>query len=111
MNLAEALDRTLSIGRIPAVTGVGWGGDMDDEYATVASSVPCRIEITDIDQYTIWIMDDVVTPRVGDLVLITDWEPQLEVIRVQHWTRSTAEFHHFEMAAKPVYPTRRFVDA
>lgn len=111
MLLEQALDRVLSLYRLPDTpTGTAWAGDMDDVYELVVAEVTARIELTRVDEWTIWIMDDTTTPRHGDRLIFSDGL-QMEVHRVQPWTRPNGDFHHFEMSAKEVFGTRTYADA
>jgi hypothetical protein len=105
------MDRTLSLLRMDAgQTGTAWGGDQAEEYAPIDVEVPCRVEITDIETYTIWIMEDI-APVSGDRVSISGMNSTIDIIRVQPWTDAGGSFHHYEMTGKPAYPTRELVDA
>lgn len=112
LSLVESLDRTLTLSRLPEgiSSGVAWGGDQDDVYIATDSGIPCRMEVTDIETYTVWLMDDIM-PVSGDRVSISGMNATLVVIRVQPWTDSHGAFHHYELTVKPVYPTRELVDA
>lgn len=111
MLLAEALDRVLDIYRLPTTqTGTEWGGDMADTYTLLQDEIAARFELSRVDEWTVWIMDNTVTPRHGDR-LIFDSGVQMEVTRVQPWTSANGTFHHFEMTAKEVFGTRIYADA
>lgn len=110
--LASALDLKGTLSRLPSSveSNADWGGDQSDEYATVKTGIPCRLETTDIDEHLVWIMDDGVSPEWGDRFLIQDLNLQLDVIRVRRWTRASGKFHHYELRCKEISTLRRLTD-
>ncbi len=111
MFLSEALDRTVTIFRLSSPpTGTGWGGDQEEVFVALGI-VPCRFEVTDLDVFTIWTMAPSIAPRVQDRVQVSGYTELLDIIRVKPWSKADGSFHHYEIVAKAVYPTRVLTDA
>lgn len=108
--LAAALDRSGTLSRLPStVDGTGWGGDQGDAYTDIEKDIPCRAEITDIDQWTIWMLPET-QPIFGDRFSILSLNVLLEVRRIQPWTTLGGAHHHYEVMGAEVAQTRVWTD-
>ena len=113
----SVFDRLAILSRLPSsVDGDSdWGGDQADSFATVESDIPCRLELTDIDLWTVW-MSSTFSPQSADRISVT--APKngivvdllLEVVRSKPWTRLDGSVHHHEIVAKEVFETRSWAD-
>jgi hypothetical protein len=103
-------DRTATLQRLPDLDDdTDWGGDQADNYATLESNIDCRVEMTDIDQWTVWLPHIDNEPHYNDKLIIGTLE--LFVIRVKPWTGLDGTGHHYELTAKEVLETRTFSNA
>lgn len=101
-------DRTATLQRLPALTDdTDWGGDQADTYAALETDIPCRVELTDIDTWTVWMRSDN-EPHFNDRVVMDGLT--LEVIRSRPWTTFGGERHHYELTSKEVLETRTYSD-
>jgi len=106
-------DRTATIQRIPSSpSDTDWGGDLSSDYVTVETDIDCRVELTDIETWTVWMVPDT-EPHYNDKLLIDTDGINLElfVLRSKPYTRLDGTLHHYELTAKETPHTRVFADA
>jgi len=110
--LSSALDQLATLSRLPnTVDGVSdWGGDQADAYATVKEDIPVRVEINDIDTWTIWMADETAAPIFGDRLSIFPVGVNLDLKRVQRWSALNGDFSHYELMGTEISVERKFTD-
>jgi len=104
-------DRTATLQRLPnPLDDTDWGGDAIDDYSNLETDISCRVEMTDIDTWTVWFPSSTTEPHWHDKILVDGLDLELYIIRVKPWTALDGTSHHYELTATDKLETRKFAD-
>lgn len=109
-SIAWAFDKTASLQRLPdTVSDSDWGGDQSDAYAELQDDIPCRYEVTRVDEITVWLSAVSPSPVFGDRIITSDGL-SLDVRRVFPWFGLDGFRSHYEIMTVEVPTSRSLTD-